>query len=103
MRESLDDPLFKGMLKGSVEMDEKFVGGKNKNRHKDKKVPNSQGRSSKDKIPIWGAAERNGGRLIARVVPDTKRNTLVPIIRENVEEGSNVYSDELPVYKILGK
>jgi hypothetical protein len=27
----------------------------------------------------------------------------VPIIRENVEEGSNVYSDELPVYKILGK
>jgi hypothetical protein len=33
------------MLENSVEIDEAFIGGKNKNRHKDKKVPHSQGRS----------------------------------------------------------
>jgi hypothetical protein len=45
MRESFKNPLFKIMLKNVVEIDETYVGGSNKNRHKDKKVPHSQGRS----------------------------------------------------------
>ena len=47
-------------LKGEVEIDETFVGGKNKNRHKDKKVEKCQGRSFKDKVPVFGMLERNG-------------------------------------------
>jgi hypothetical protein len=39
-------------LDNEVEIDETFVGGKNKNRHPDKKVENSQGRSFKDKTPV---------------------------------------------------
>ena len=45
LREAFEHPNFKNMLDGFVEIDETFIGGKNKNRHKDKKVPNSQGRS----------------------------------------------------------
>lgn len=103
LRSSLKQSNFiKRMLKGFVEMDETLVGGKNKNRHRDKKVPHSQGRSHKDKATIWGAIERNG-YLITKVIPDVKRKTLEPRIRANVEEGSNVYTDELLSYKSLSK
>jgi len=45
LRYSFQSPIFETMLDGVIEIDETFVGGKNKNRHWDKKVPNSQGRS----------------------------------------------------------
>jgi hypothetical protein len=58
LREVLEHPNFKNMLDGFVEIDETFLGGKNKNRHWDKKIPKSQGRSWKDKTPVWGAIKR---------------------------------------------
>lgn len=79
-------------LSGEVEIDEAFVGGKNKNRHKDKKVEKCQGRSYKDKVPVFGAIER-GGNLFAKVVPNTQAKTLVPIVKKNVDVGSSVYTD----------
>ena len=79
-------------LSGEVEIDETFVGGKNINRHKDKKVEKCQGRSYKDKAPVFGAIER-GGKIFARVVPNTQAKTLVPIVKKNVEVGSSVYTD----------
>ena len=79
-------------LSGEVEIDEAFVGGKNKNRHKDKKVEKCQGRSYKDKVPVFGAIER-GGKIFVRVVPNTQAKTLVPIVKKNVEVGSSVYTD----------
>lgn len=82
----------KHTLTGEVEIDESFVGGKNKNRHKDKKVEKCQGRSYKDKVPVFGILER-GGKAIAKVVPNTQSKTLVPIIKNNVEKGSVVYTD----------
>lgn len=80
-------------LEGIVEADESFYGGKNKNRHADKKVKNSQGRSFKDKTPIVGLIER-GGKMTAVVVKDTKRETLQPIIRKYVAKGSALVSDD---------
>lgn len=79
-------------LNGDVEIDETFVGGKNKNRHKDKKVEKCQGRSFKDKVPVFGILQR-GGKLVAKVVQNTKAKTLEPIVLQYVEEGSVIYTD----------
>lgn len=94
--------FIKGMLKGITEIDETYMGGKNKNRHWDKKVPNSQGRSWNDKTPTLVMIER-GGNAIALKVPNVKQETLEPIIRANIEEGSTVNTDEWLAYKDLGK
>ena len=67
-------------LNGEVELDETFVGGKNKNRHANKKVKNSQGRSFKDKVPVLGMLKR-GGKVICKVVKDTSvKSPTAPIL-----------------------
>lgn len=90
------------MLEGTVEADETFVGGKNKNRHADKKVPLSQGRSFKDKTPVLGMVQR-GGKLITKVISDTRAKTLKPVITQMVQEGSVLITDEWGSYKQLAQ
>jgi len=80
-------------LSDTVEIDETFIGGKNGNRHWNKKVPKSQRRSYIDKTPVFGMLQR-GGLVIAKVVPNTKAKTLRPLIDKYISEGSNVYTDE---------
>lgn len=80
-------------LFGTIEIDETFVGGKNKNRHRDKKVKHCEGRSFKDKTPVFGMLQR-GGKVVAKVVKDTKAKTLRTEIVKTVEKGSTIYSDE---------
>lgn len=93
IRACYPQPEEEPQLEGKVELDETFVGGKNKNRHWDKKVPQSQGRSFKDKTPVFGMLQR-GGKVIAKVVPDTKAKTLRPYIDKHIMEESTVYTDE---------
>lgn len=88
------------LFEGTVEMDETFVGGKNKNRHKDKKVKNNQGRSFKDKTPVFGILQRNGN-VRAIVVTDTTGATLKPLIYNYVKIGSNIMTDEWKAYQGL--
>ena len=77
----------------SVSADETFIGGKNKNRHKNKKIPNSQGRSSLDKTPVLGIKEK-GGKIRTFKIKNTETNTLQPILVANVEKGAVLMTDE---------
>lgn len=87
-------------LDNEVECDETYLGGKNKNRHADKKVEGSQGRSAKDKTPVLGMVEREG-KLIAKTVENTKGETLTPEIVKSVKETAKVYTDEWLGYRSL--
>ena len=80
------------LLDGMVEADETYVGGKNKNRHKDKKVANTFGRSTNDKTPVVGLVER-GGRVVTFVTENTSTETLHQIIDNNVSEKATVVTD----------
>lgn len=91
-----------GILDNEVEIDETYIGGKNKNRHESKKVKNSQGRSTKDKVAVLGMIERNG-KLIVKIVPDVQAPTLTKEILKNVKKTANIYTDEWLGYNEIHK
>jgi transposase len=84
----------------SVEMDETYVGGKDKNKHLGKRA-GIRGRVTDSKTPVFGMVER-GGRVIARVTPDVKSATILPIVAEKVLPASIIYTDEYTIYDNVG-
>lgn len=93
LRRTFHDCVHCVKLDGEVELDETFVGGKNKNRHANKKVKNSQGRSFKDKVPVMGMMERNGN-VVCKVVKDTSVKSLTAPILRTVRLSATLYTDE---------
>lgn len=89
-------------LNNEVELDETYIGDKNKNRHANKKIKQSQGRSCKGKIPVFGMIER-GGKVSACVVPSTTDKSLIPIILRSMDFFTTIYTDEWGAYNNLEK
>lgn len=90
------------LLDNEVEADETFIGGKNANRHSNKKVKESQGRSIKDKTPVFGMVERYG-KLVAKKVEDTTSETLTNEAIKVIKDSAKVYTDEWLGYNGVSK
>jgi len=115
------------VFEGIVEADETFVGGKNKNRHANKKIEGSQGRSAADKTPVIGLAQKQVIEIVERphkvipgktvkekiviqpslvscnVVSDTSAETLQPILLSQVKADSKIVTDAYRSYIGLDK
>src|SRR5438309_568421 len=84
-------------LKGEVEVDETFIGGKARNMHLSKRCARITGTGGKDKTPVLGFLER-GGQVRTEMVPSRRKKVLEPEVSKYVAEGSAVYTDALPSY-----
>jgi hypothetical protein len=94
IRAGLSDPEFRKLM-GIVEVDETYVGGRNRNRHADKRT---KGRGIAHKAIIVGALERQGS-VGARVLRNTDSRTLRGFVREAVTTKVDLLAtDELTSY-----
>jgi transposase-like protein len=86
-------------LTGSVEVDETFIGGKARNMHKSKRLDKLGGslHGTGGKETVFGIVER-GGRVRPMHVSGRGKPLLQEKIREHVEAGSAIFSDELHSY-----
>jgi transposase-like protein len=92
-------PLANG---GEVEADETFIGGKARNMHKSKREEKITGRGPDGKAIVAAVLER-GGKVHAQVMDSRKKTPLQKLVRDNVEAGSNLYSDALKSYDGLSE
>ncbi|MGH9807375.1 MAG: IS1595 family transposase, partial [Terriglobia bacterium] len=99
IRAGLADEKFRKLI-GIVEVDETYIGGKDKNRHWDKKSGGVGGQNT-DKFIVIGAAQRKGN-VVARVIENTKTETFEDFVREVVStDVSLLNTDEHSGYRRL--
>ncbi|MDW3206134.1 MAG: IS1595 family transposase [Alphaproteobacteria bacterium] len=79
------------MLRGHVELDEAYVGGRR---------PGKRGRGAEGKTIVMGLKQRDG-RIVTEVIPNVKKTTLRDVTLRNVEPGTTVSTDELMSYGLL--
>jgi transposase-like protein len=94
IRTSMQDSVTGGKLNGEVEVDETLIGGKGRNMHYRRKMRvQKDGRNTGGKTTVIGILERKG-RVRTKVASDRKKAVIQPFVKENIQKGSTINSDE---------
>ena len=99
IRETWTDATEK--MAGPVEVDETYIGGKEANKHADKKL--RAGRGPVGKTAVAGIKDRPTNKVKAKVVEHPDGPTLRGFVHLNTEFDATVYTDESPVYGGLNR
>jgi transposase-like protein len=98
IREAKKREPLAGLLTGTVEVDETYVGGKPR---KEAGAPKPKSGRGTKKVPVVALVER-GGRVHARKIERVDGATLKGAIRENVDRRARIMTDEWSAYRGIG-
>lgn len=84
---------------GPIEVDETYMGGKERNKHSDKKLHIKAGFGGK--VAVIGIKDRATGRIQAKPITRTNRATMQPIVEAHMRPGTKVFTDDHGGYRGL--
>lgn len=108
IREAMKREPLAGLLAGTIEADETYIGGKPRNRHQQgrQRPGTSKGYAGtpKDKTAVLSLIDKATGEVLSRVVPNVTGQTLAPAIREQVDTArSHLQTDGWHGYRQIGQ
>jgi len=92
MKNFVEDSMKTMKIRGHIEIDESAFGHRNKYH---------RGAQRGNQVWVFGMVERDSNRLILYPVEQRSADTLIPIIKRHVEEGSIIFSDSWAAYVSL--
>jgi transposase-like protein len=102
LREAMKREPLAGLLGGAVQVDETWIGGESKNRHRNDPREQPRAWHTTDKQPVVSLVHYETREVHSRVVPDVTGKTLLPAIEQVMEPKRTwLYTDEHSGYRFI--